>query len=131
MAQKEIDNRNAYLKANDITVVPSETGLYYVETEEGTGTAPEDGNTVVVHYTGKFLDGKVFDSSVQRNQPFEFQLGVGQVIKGWDEGIAYMKKGGKATLIIPSDLAYGPNNYSTIPGHSTLVFEVELIDIKS
>jgi FKBP-type peptidyl-prolyl cis-trans isomerase FkpA len=131
MAQKEIDNRNAYLKANNITVAPSATGLYYVETEEGTGMSPDDGNTVVVHYTGKFLEGKVFDSSVQRNQPFEFQLGVGQVIKGWDEGIAYMKKGGKATLIIPSDLAYGPNNYSSIPGHSTLIFEVELIDVKS
>ena len=130
MAKKEIDDRNAYLQANNITVAPTETGLYYIETEAGTGVEPNDGDMVVVHYTGKFLNGEVFDSSVQRNQPFEFQLGAGQVIKGWDEGIGYMKKGGKATLIIPSDLAYGPNDYHTIPGHSTLVFDVELVNVK-
>lgn len=129
-AQREIDDRNDYLQENNITVAPTTSGLYYVETEEGTGMSPYEGNTVVVHYTGKFLNGEIFDSSIQRNQPFEFELGAGLVIKGWDEGIAYMKKGGKATLIIPSDLAYGPNGYRSIPGYSTLVFDIELIDVK-
>lgn len=129
-AQREIDDRNDYLQENNITVAPTSTGLYYVETEEGTGMSPTEGNTVTVHYTGRFLNGEIFDSSVQRNQPFEFELGAGLVIKGWDEGIAYMKKGGKATLIIPSDLAYGPNGYRSIPGYSTLVFDIELIDVK-
>lgn len=127
----EMKNLKNYLKENKITTIPTSSGLYYIETVKGTGEQPKNGSTVVVHYTGKFLDGKVFDSSVDRNEPFEFVLGAGQVIKGWDEGIAYMRKGGKATLIIPSKLGYGSRNIqNVIKPYSTLIFEVELLDIK-
>jgi len=128
MAKKEIEDRNSYLEENNITVEPTESGLYYVETLAGTGEQPSVGDVVKVHYTGKFLNGKVFDSSVDRGEPLEFQVGIGQVIKGWDEGIMLMKTGGKATLVIPSSIAYGPNDYGPIPGYSTLVFDVELLN---
>jgi len=128
MEKKEIEDRNSYLQKNNITVEPQESGLYYVETLAGTGEQPNAGDMVKVHYTGKFLNGKVFDSSVDRGEPLEFQVGIGQVIKGWDEGIMLMKTGGKATLVIPSHLGYGIKDYSSIPGYSTLVFDVELLD---
>lgn len=95
----------------------------------GTGDVAEAGNRVTVHYTGKFLDGKVFDSSVDRGEPFQFVLGAGQVIKGWDEGVAGMRVGGKRILIIPPSMGYGPNDYGPIPGNSVLVFEVELLKV--
>jgi len=85
---------------------------------------------VKVHYTGTLLNGTKFDSSRDRNEPFEFTLGQGQVIKGWDEGIALMNVGGKATLVIPSTIAYGDRDMGTIPPYSTLVFDVELMDVK-
>jgi len=109
----------------------TESGLEYVEIEAGTGDQAKAGKTVRVHYTGKFLDGKVFDSSVSRGDPLEFQLGAGRVIKGWDEGIALMKVGGKAQLTIPPQLAYGERGAGgVIPPNATLVFDVELISIK-
>ena len=83
-----------------------------------------------VHYTGTLLNGTKFDSSRDRKEPFEFTLGKGQVIKGWDEGIAKMKVGGKATLVIPSSLGYAERDMGTIPPYSTLVFDVELLDVK-
>ncbi len=120
-----------YLKDNKVTVSPTATGLYYIEKTKGTGVNPVKGKTVKVHYTGMLLDGTKFDSSVDRKQPFEFVIGEGQVIKGWDEGIAMMKKGGKARLIIPSSIAYGENGrMPTIPPSATLVFDVELLEIK-
>jgi len=128
-AEKEIDDRNVYLQENNITVNPTSSGLYYVEIQEGTDDFAHAGDIVKVHYTGKFLNGDVFDSSYDRGEPIEFTLGIGQVISGWDEGIALMKQGGKATLVIPSNLAYGSNDYHSIPGYSTLVFEVELVKI--
>jgi peptidylprolyl isomerase len=85
---------------------------------------------VKVHYTGKLLDGTKFDSSVDRGEPFGFTLGKGQVIKGWDEGIGLMNVGGKATLIIPSSIAYGDRDMGTIPPYSTLVFDVELLEVE-
>lgn len=104
------------------------SGLRYTDSVVGTGGSPARGNRVKVHYTGRLTDGKKFDSSVDRGQPFEFVIGVGQVIKGWDEGVATMKVGGKRTLHVPGDLAYGPRGYpGLIPPNAELVFDVELL----
>ncbi len=114
--------------SGDIQETPS--GLKYIVIEEGVGDKPTNGKKVKVHYTGKLEDGTVFDSSVKRGVPIEFTLGMGQVIKGWDEGIADMKVGEKRQLIIPPDLGYGPNGYPpVIPANSTLIFDVELVEI--
>lgn len=118
-----------YMLANNLSAVPQASGLYYIETKEGKGDKPANGQNVWVHYTGKLLNGTVFDSSIERGEPIPVQLGVGQVIKGWDEGIALMKKGGRAVLLIPSYLAYGEGSVGTIPPNSPLLFEVELVDI--
>jgi FKBP-type peptidyl-prolyl cis-trans isomerase len=96
----------------------------------GTGEEAFSGDRVVVHYTGRFVDGRVFDSSVSRNEPFQFVLGVGQVIQGWDQGILGMRVGGKRILSVPPELGYGPNDYGPIPGNSTLIFEVELLKVE-
>ena len=119
-----------YLITNNITVSPQASGLYYIEIKEGKGNNASNGQIVSVHYTGKLLDGTVFDSSVDRGEPFSFPLGEGRVIKGWEEGIALMKKGGNALFLIPSYLAYGERAIGSIPANSPLLFEVELIDIK-
>lgn len=95
----------------------------------GTGDEARLGSRVVVHYTGRFIDGEVFDSSVARREPYQFILGIGQVIKGWDEGIVGMKVGGKRILSIPPELGYGMSNYGPIPGGSTLIFEIELLRV--
>lgn len=105
------------------------SGLFYHIDTQGNGDHPSKGNTVKVHYKGELLDGTIFDSSFKRNQPIEFSLGVGQVIPGWDEGIALLNKGAKATFIIPSDLAYGSAGAGgVIPPNATLKFTVELVD---
>lgn len=100
------------------------------DTQVGTGAAVKSGDTVVMHYTGKLPDGTKFDSSLDRDEPFETQIGAGQVIKGWDEGILGMKVGGKRKLIIPPDMGYGDQQNGTIPPNSTLIFDVELLEIK-
>lgn len=117
-----------YLKNNNIKTKETASGLNYVITKEGNGEKPNVGTLIKVHYTGKLLDGTVFDSSVNRNEPFQFVLGIGQVIPGWDEGLQLLSKGSKAVLYIPYYLAYGDRGAGTIPPFSTLVFEVELID---
>ena len=120
-----------YLMKNKIEAVPTESGLYYVVTEPGNGEKPEVGKPVTMHYTGKLLNGTVFDSSVERDQPFQFVLGVGQVIPGWDEGVQLMTKGEKGLLYIPYYLAYGERDMGDIPPFSNLIFEVELIDFET
>ncbi|WP_069791602.1 FKBP-type peptidyl-prolyl cis-trans isomerase [Cyanobacterium sp. IPPAS B-1200] len=113
----------------------SSTGLISVQTEAGEGESPTRGQKVTVHYTGYLSEegykrGKKFDSSKDRNQPFTFTIGVGQVIKGWDEGVANMKIGDKTTLIIPPDLGYGARGAGgVIPPNATLIFDVELLGI--
>ena len=112
-------------------VVTTDSGLKYQDLKEGTGEAAKKGDTVVVHYTGWLKDGTKFDSSLDRKEPFSFALGAGQVIKGWDEGVAGMKPGGKRKLIIPPDLAYGKKGAGgVIPADAELTFEVELLKIK-
>jgi|SRR5215469_414044 len=106
------------------------SGLQYWDIKVGTGATAAAGKTVKVHYTGWLTDGKKFDSSVDRGQPFAFSLGAGQVIKGWDEGVAGMKVGGKRQLRIPPELGYGARGAANvIPPNSTLIFDVELLDV--
>jgi peptidylprolyl isomerase len=112
-------------------IVTTESGLQYIDIVEGTGEAPKKGQTVSVHYTGTLTNGDKFDSSRDRGQPFEFPLGAGRVIKGWDEGIASMKIGGQRQLIIPPDLGYGARGAGgVIPPNATLLFDVELLGVK-
>ena len=111
------------------------SGLQIVDTKVGTGASPKTGQICVMHYTGWLYQngtkGAKFDSSLDRGQPFEFPIGTGRVIRGWDEGVASMKIGGKRTLIIPPELGYGARGAGgVIPGNATLLFEVELLDIK-
>ncbi len=127
---KEAKEREAYLKKNNIKVKPTADGLYFIPEKPGKGPHPKPGDKVSVHYTGYLLNGTKFDSSRDRGKPFEFILGKHQVIPGWDEGIALLRKGGTAKLIIPSSLAYGARNMGPIPPFSTLVFDVQLMDIK-
>ena len=125
LAEKELDE---YFKDNGIKPITTSTGLNYVKTKDGNGVNPQVGTFVKVHYTGKLLDGTVFDSSVTRNEPFQFVLGIGQVIPGWDEGLQMMSKGEKGVFYIPYYLAYGNLGSGPIPPFATLIFEVELID---
>lgn len=120
-----------YIADNNLKTETTPSGLKYVMYAEGTGAKAEAGKTVRVHYTGKLLDGTKFDSSLDRNEPLEFKLGVGMVIKGWDEGIALLKEGGKALLIIPSNIAYGSRGAGgVIPPFAPLTFEVELVSVQ-
>ena len=120
-------------RAQAVMTTPS--GLKIIDTQPGTGAAPKTGQTCVMHYTGWLYEdgakGKKFDSSVDRNEPFEFKIGLRQVIAGWDEGVSTMKVGGKRTLIIPPELGYGARGAGgVIPGNATLIFDVELLGIK-
>lgn len=116
-----------------VTGAPTKTasGLEYWDIKVGTGAVAQSGQHVKVDYTGWLTNGKKFDSSVGSGKPFEFKLGASQVIKGWDEGVAGMKVGGKRQLRIPPDLAYGAAGYpGVIPANSTLIFDVSLVDVK-
>ena len=119
----------SYIKKNKVKVSPTESGLYFIPKKSGKGTKAVAGQKVAVHYTGRFVDGTEFDSSIGKN-PIEFVLDQGQMIPGWDEGIAKMREGDKAVLLIPSKLAYGEvGRYPVIPPFSPLVFEVELVKV--
>jgi FKBP-type peptidyl-prolyl cis-trans isomerase len=119
-------------KKEEEKVITTKSGLKYVEQKIGDGKEAKAGNNVSVHYTGTLANGKKFDSSRDRNKPFSFDLGNGDVIKGWDEGVAGMKEGGKRKLIIPPELGYGARDVGNglIPANSTLIFEVELLKVK-
>jgi peptidylprolyl isomerase len=106
------------------------SGLKYIDETVGEGDAPTKGKSVTVHYTGTLTNGKKFDSSIDRKQPFQFTIGIGQVIRGWDEGVMSMRVGGKRRLIIPADLGYGARGAPpAIPPNSELVFDVELLGV--
>jgi len=116
---------------SEVRMVQMDNGLSYEIVTEGTGAVAASGHTVVVHYTGTFLDGAKFDSSVDRGTPFEFRLGSGMVIRGWDLGVEGMKVGEVRILHIPSNLAYGERGAGgAIPPNTDLIFEVELLDVK-
>jgi FKBP-type peptidyl-prolyl cis-trans isomerase len=116
---------------SDANIVTTPSGLKYVEIKEGTGATPKPGQTVVVHYTGTLENGTKFDSSRDRNDPLRFKIGVGQVIKGWDEGLSTMKVGGRRKLIIPPELGYGSRGAGgVIPPNATLIFDVELLKVQ-
>ena len=111
--------------------ITTESGLKYIDEKIGTGDFPYKGDLLVVHYTGTLEDGTKFDSSHDRNQPIDFPVGTGRVIKGWDEGIMLLNVGTKAKLIIPSDLGYGARGAGgVIPPNATLIFDVELLEVK-
>jgi peptidylprolyl isomerase len=116
---------------NAENAVTTPSGLKYIDIAEGEGATPTKGQTVSVHYTGTLENGSKFDSSRDRGRPFDFKIGVGQVIQGWDEGVGSMKVGGRRTLIIPSELGYGSRGAGgVIPPNATLIFDVELLAIR-
>ncbi|MGR7811975.1 peptidylprolyl isomerase [Lacinutrix undariae] len=128
---EERDAKRAELDKLAVGFEETESGLRYQILQKGTGAKAEAGKTVSVHYKGQLADGTVFDSSYKRKQPIDFQVGVGQVISGWDEGICLLNVGDKARLVIPSDLGYGSKGAGgVIPADATLIFDVELMDVK-
>ncbi len=124
----EVETKDSTQEANINSSMPTKLGI----TDEvvGTGDSVVNGDKLTVHYTGKLVDGSVFDSSIPRGTPFEFTVGAGQVIKGWDQGFIGMKVGGKRTLTIPPDLGYGASGQGPIPPSATLIFTVELLKIQ-
>jgi FKBP-type peptidyl-prolyl cis-trans isomerase len=122
---------NDYIIKNKIKVTPTENGLYFMKKVSGKGKAVEKGSKVLVHYIGKLIDGTDFDSSVERGEPIELQVGAGQVIPGWEEALLLMRGGDKATVLIPSKLAYGSRGFGyVIPPYAPLIFEMEVVSVE-
>jgi FKBP-type peptidyl-prolyl cis-trans isomerase FkpA len=120
-----------YVTENNIEIEPNLSGLYLIKNRPGKGDVSKTGDKLTVNYVGKFVDGRIFDSSYARKEPFSFRLGAGEVIDAWEEGCIKMKVGEKITIIVPSHLAYGKEGYGKlIPPYSTLIFEIELLSIK-
>ncbi len=120
-----------YITLSNITVKPDSSGIYYIEKEKGKGPHPEPGDKVTVHYVATFLSGQPFDNSYERGEPFTFTFGVGEVIPGWDIALKKMQKGTKATIIVPSRLAYGSEGYGNIiPPYTPLIFDIEVLKIE-
>jgi len=119
-----------FLRGRGDHIHPTASGLQYEDIVEGTGPSPTPGKSVTVNYTGTLESGKKFDSSFDHGKPYEFVIGRGNVIKGWDEGLMSMKVGGKRKLIVPPALGYGRQGSGNIPPNATLIFEVELLDVK-
>ncbi len=117
-------------KSTGKDAVAEQPQILIQDTLVGTGELATVGSRVVVHYTGRFVNGEIFASSVTQGEPFQFVLGSGQVIKGWDQGIVGMRVGGKRTLSVPPELGYGTNDYGPIPGGSTLIFDIELLKVE-
>jgi FKBP-type peptidyl-prolyl cis-trans isomerase len=134
LIEKQDSDIQAFLKTNNLTGIKTNSGLYYVITQEGTGNSPAVGDEVSMNYTGMFLDGNKFDSNVDSSfghvTPLNFPLGQGRVIRGWDEGVMLLKKGTKAKFILPSVIGYGANGSGKIPANAILQFDVELLDFK-
>lgn len=143
LKKEEPAKLEAYLKEKGIKASPRPSGLIYIETKAGRGATPKDSSNVKVNYVGRLLDGKLFDTNNEKiakaenrfqegrpYEPFAFQLGVTPLIPGWTEGMRLMKPGGKATLIIPSSQGYGEADQGVIPPYSTLVFEIEMLEVK-
>lgn len=129
-ASKPGEDRPAEVKLADGKVISNPSGLKYIDEKEGAGDVAKKGDRVAVHYTGRLKDGTKFDSSRDRNEPFAFRLGAGEVIKGWDEGVAGMKVGGQRKLIIPPELGYGERGAGrVIPPNAELHFDVELLKV--
>lgn len=131
LRRKEFEMIEAFLKQNNMDVMPTQNGAYLSISKAGNGPYPVAGDTVFVEYTGRLLDGTVFDSSVGAEKPFSFVLGTQSVIQGWEDCIPLLNKGSIARMVIPSDLAYGADDYRELKGYSTLVFDVEITDIRS
>lgn len=131
-SQGDLNSQSTQESSTSQSAQQEETMSGELEIEDvvvGDGEEAVAGKEVTVHYTGTFTNGEKFDSSVDRGQPFTFKLGAGNVIQGWDQGVAGMKVGGKRKLTIPPELGYGPNDYGSIPGGSTLLFDVELLEV--
>ncbi|WAL60942.1 FKBP-type peptidyl-prolyl cis-trans isomerase [Thermocoleostomius sinensis] len=130
IAQASSTDATDLMQEENQEIITTPSGLRYIDLQEGDGAMPQSGQNVTVHYTGTLEDGTKFDSSRDRNRPFSFRLGAGQVIRGWDEGLSTMKVGGQRRLIIPPELGYGARGAGgVIPPNATLIFDVELLRV--